>query len=93
MWCVSLVALKGKLKCREVPGTVDADPDGYWGYFDSSKALELWKEMHELEPKGNFIKAFYAYNIKDLDESIEILEKFANQAKEEGERYGHLLNT
>ena len=72
---------------------LDADPDGYWGYFDSSKALELWKEMHELEPKGNFIKAFYAYNIKDNDESIKMLEKFANQAKEEGERYGHLLNT
>ena len=72
---------------------LDAEPDGYWGYFDSSKALEVWKEMHELEPKGNFIKAFYAYNIKDLDESIEVLEKFANQAKEEGERYGHLLNT
>ena len=72
---------------------LDAEPDGYWGYFDSSKALELWKEMHELEPKGNFIKAFYAYNIKDNDESIKMLEKFANQAKEEGERYGHLLNT
>ena len=72
---------------------LDADPDGYWGYFDSSKALELWKEMHELEPKGNFIKAFYAYNIKDNDESIKMLEKFANQAKEEGERYEHLLNT
>ena len=72
---------------------LDAEPDGYWGYFDSSKALEVWKEMHELEPKGNFIKAFYAYNIKDLDESIEVLEKFANQAKEEGERYDHLLNT
>ena len=54
---------------------LDADPDGYWGYFDSSKALELWKEMHELEPKGNFIKAFYAYNIKDNDESIKMLEK------------------
>jgi len=72
---------------------LDAEPDGYWGYFDSSKALELWKEMHELEPKGNFIKAFYAYNIKDNDESIKMLEKFANQAKEEGERYEHLLNT
>jgi len=72
---------------------LDAEPDGYWGYFDSSKALELWKEMHELEPKGNFIKAFYAYNIKDNDESIKVLEKFANQAKEEGERYEHLLNT
>ena len=72
---------------------LDAEPDGYWGYFDSSKALELWREMHELEPKGNFIKAFYAYNIKDNDESIKMLEKFANQAKEEGERYEHLLNT
>ena len=72
---------------------LDAEPDGYWGYFDSSKALELWKEMHELEPKGNFIKAFYAYNIKDNDESIKVLEKFANQAKEESERYEHLLNT
>ncbi len=71
---------------------LDAEPDGNWGYFDSSKAAELWAEMHELEPRGNFIRHFYAYNIKDIDESINTLVEFANQAKEQGERYENLLN-
>ena len=80
------------LTSKKFVSILDAEPDGYWGYFDSAKAAKLWKEMHELEPRGSFIKHFYAYNIKDIDESIKTLEKFANQAKDEGERYENLLN-
>ena len=71
---------------------LDQDPDGYWGYFDSSKAHELWKRMHELEPRGNFIQQFYVHTMKDNDKSIATINKFIAKAKESNEDYENLLN-
>ena len=71
---------------------LDQKPDGYWGYFDSSKAHEIWKKMHELEPRGNFIKQFYAHTMKDNEESIATINKFINEAKKNNESYENLLN-
>ena len=71
---------------------LDQDPDGYWGYFDSSKAHELWKKMHELEPRGNFIQQFYVHTMKDNDQSIATINKFIAEAKASNDAYENLLN-
>ena len=71
---------------------LDQKSDGYWGYFDSSNAHELWKKMHELEPKGNFIKQFYAWTMKDKEQSIATINKFIANAKTNNESYENLLN-
>ena len=71
---------------------LDLKPDGYWGYFDSSGSIDLWREMHELEPKGNFIQQFYSLNIKNNKESISTITKFIENAKKDGDRYEHFLN-
>ncbi len=71
---------------------LDQKPDGYWGYFDSSKAHQLWKKMHELEPRGNFIKQFYAWTMNNDDKSIATINKFIGEAKSNNEPYENLLN-
>ena len=71
---------------------LDQNPDGYWGYFDSSKAHELWKKMHELEPRGSFIKQFYAWTMKDNEKSIATINKFIIEAETKNESYENLLN-
>ena len=71
---------------------LDVKPDGYWGFFDSSEAFPLWKKMHELEPRGNFIQQFYSHNIKNNKKSISIISKFIENAQKEGDRYDHFLN-
>ena len=71
---------------------LDQDPDGYWGYFDSSKAHELWRKMHELEPRGNFIQQFYVHTMKDNDQSIANINKFIDEAKANNGPYENLLN-
>ena len=48
--------------------------------------------MHELEPKGNFIKQFYAWTIKDKEQSIATINKFIANAKTNNESYENLLN-
>ncbi|MDC2996888.1 tetratricopeptide repeat protein [Flavobacteriaceae bacterium] len=71
---------------------LDQKPDGYWGYFDSSNAHQLWKKMHELEPRGNFIKQFYVWTIEDNETSIATINKFIDEAKSNNESYENLLN-
>ena len=71
---------------------LDQEPDGYWGYFDSSKAHSLWKKMHEMEPKGYFIQQFYVHTMKDTDQSIETINTFITQAKSNNDPYENLLN-
>ena len=71
---------------------LDQDPDGYWGYFDSTKAHELWRKMHELEPRGNFIQQFYVHTMKDNDQSIANINKFIDEAKANNGPYENLLN-
>ena len=71
---------------------LDQKPDGYWGYFDSSKAHELWKKMHNLEPRGNFIKQFYAWTMEENEKSIAIINKFIDEAITNNESYENLLN-
>ena len=71
---------------------LEQNPDGYWGYFDSSKAHELWKKMHELEPRGNFIKQFYVSTMKDNEKSIATINTFIDEAKKNNQPYENLLN-
>lgn len=71
---------------------LDQEPNGYWGYFDSSKAHELWEKMHQLEPRGNFIQQFYAYTMKNNDQSIATIKKFIAEAKVGNNPYENLLN-
>ena len=71
---------------------LDQVPDGYWGYFDSSNAHILWKKMHELEPRGNFIQQFYAHTTKNNDESIITINEFIDEAKANNDAYDNLLN-
>ena len=71
---------------------LDLKPDGYWGFFDSSNSFELWKKMHEIEPRGKFIQSYYSLNIKDNKESISTITRFIENAKKDGDRYDHFLN-
>jgi tetratricopeptide (TPR) repeat protein len=71
---------------------LDLVPDGYWGYFDSSNAHMLWKKMHELEPRGNFIQQFYVHTMKNNSESINVINKFIEEAKVNNDPYENLLN-
>ena len=72
---------------------LDNEPDGkFLGYFDSSKALNMWKKMHEMEPKGRFIQLFYAFNLKDTEKSIEVINNFIEMAKKQGFTYGFFNN-
>ena len=71
---------------------LDQVPDGYWGYFDSSNAHMLWKKMHELGPRGNFIQQFYVHTMKNNNESINTINKFIDLAKANNDPYENLLN-
>ena len=71
---------------------LDQEPDGFWGYFDSSKAHSLWEKMHIMEPKGYFIQQFYVHTMKDTDRSIETINTFIAQAKSNNDPYENLLN-
>ena len=37
--------------------------------------------MHELEPRGNFIKQFYVHTMKDNEKSIATINTFIDEAK------------
>lgn len=71
---------------------LDQEPDGFWGYFDSSKAHDLWDKMHKLEPRGTFIRQFYVHTMKDNQKSIQTINKFISEAKENDASYENLLN-
>lgn len=71
---------------------LDQEPDGFWGYFDSSKAHDLWGKMHKLEPRGNFIRQFYVHTMKDNEKSIQTINNFISEAKENDAPYENLLN-
>ena len=72
---------------------LDNEPDGkFLGYFDSSKALNMWKKMHEMEPKGRFIQLFYALNLEDTEKSIDVTNSFIEIAKKQGFRHGFFNN-
>lgn len=46
-------------------------------------AYPIWKKMHELAPKGNFVHYYYARSIPDSEESLAEMEYLLNAQKTE----------
>ena len=70
---------------------LDQVPDGYWDILIPQVPM-LWKKMHELEPRGNFIQQFYVHTMKNNNESINTINNFIDITKANNDPYENLLN-
>tara|TARA_A100001035_G_scaffold34953_1_gene23349 strand:- start:1203 stop:1988 length:786 start_codon:yes stop_codon:yes gene_type:complete len=53
----------------------------------------IWSQMHELEPRGNFIHYYYAWTKPSEDERVAELEVLMEKLKTDNRSYAHVVNS